>query len=209
MLLLPIQSPVAIQLTFEEKGDFYILRQKKLTILELSSFIYDFSLLHDCVALSTIPEYENYYFSQYFWYRKGRPLHPEHQLYLNKISYNSPLGLEVIIPATAAALGMPLLIIQAVEKIQNWKLNREKLKFEVEKLKLEVEKLRLEVQQKNGDNFKQDIELNNVLRKPESIETFHRIVKRIEERQLTATDMEIRILDSSNDDKKENEKNTR
>lgn len=199
MLLLlqqPIHSPVAIRLTFEEKGDFEILQEKKISLLELSNFIYDFSLLHDCLALSTIDEYKKYYFSHYFWYRNGRPLQPEHKLYLNKINHNSPLALEVVIPLTAAVLGMPLTIIKGIEMVRTWKIKEEKLKLEVEKLHLEVNK-------ENVDSFKQDIELQNVLLERESLAIFNRIVRRIEERQLTATDIEVTILD-----KKKNDNNT-
>lgn len=194
LLLLPIHSPVAIRLTFKEKGDFDILGQKKLALLELSSFLYDISLLYNCVALSVISDYDNYYFSRYFWYHKERPLRPEHRLYLNKINQNSPLELEVVIPLAATAAGIFWLIIQAIEKIQKWELNREKLK-------LEVEKLRLEVEQKNVERFKQDIELDNILEKQGAKKTFYRIVKRIEKRQLIAIDVEIKILESN---KKEN-----
>ena len=135
-----LQSATGIRLTFEEKKGYAIQGKNKMSMLELSSFLYDFNLLHDCLALTTLPDYKDYYFAQYCWYRKGRPLHKEHQLYVNKINHNSPLELEVIIPIAAAALGMPWVILQAIEKIQNWKLNREKLQLEINNQQLEKEK---------------------------------------------------------------------
>lgn len=173
-----------IKFTFDEKPDFDINGQKKLTVLELTSLLYDFTLLHDCIALTAIPDYKNYYFSRNFWYRKGRRLKPEHQLYLNKINHNSPLGLEIIIPLTVGSVTVPWLILQAVEKIQNWKLNREKLE-------LEIEKLRLDNHLKNMESFNKDIELSNLLKRREAIDTFYRVVKRIDERQLSATDIQV------------------
>ena len=124
-----------LRLTFEENSDFPINKHDAVSILELSSLLYDFNLLHDCVTLTALKDYNDYRFTQYFWYRKGRPLKPEHQLYLNKIHHKSPLMLEVLLPATLAGLTIPWLIIQATEKICNWRLNREKLKLEVENLR--------------------------------------------------------------------------
>jgi hypothetical protein len=79
MLLMPPRQ-TNIKLTFEENVDFTINGEKKLTILELSRFLYDFNLLYDCITLATLSNYENYQFSYNFWYRNGQPLKAEHKL---------------------------------------------------------------------------------------------------------------------------------
>jgi hypothetical protein len=117
---------VGLQLLFDEPTD--------ITLLELSSTFYDFGLLYDWSVLVTIPEYSGYRFGQGFWYRNGRPIFPEHRLYVRSIRQESPIAALLLIPAVAAGAGIPWALLQSIEKIQNWKLNRRKLEAEVEEL---------------------------------------------------------------------------
>lgn len=46
------------------------------TLLDVTSFLYDFNLLYEISRLALDPRYEQYRFSRYTYFRKGRPLAP-------------------------------------------------------------------------------------------------------------------------------------
>lgn len=117
------------------------IENKYPLLLDISSLLYDLVLTHDFSVIITEKEYFNYEFSQYFWYRQGRPIKPYHRIRTAKIIKESPLVLEVII----ASLGGIWVLLQIIDKVQNWPLNREKLKLEVEKLRCEQQILRNEL----------------------------------------------------------------
>lgn len=191
------ESPVKIKFTFKENGEYFIGDEAKVTIETLSSFLYDLNLLNDCLALALIDQYSDYNFSQFFYYRKGRPLKKEHKLYLNKINHNSPLGLEVIIPLAASAAGIPWLILQSAQKIRNWKLERRKLEIEVQKAELDLN-------EKKAKLVNEPLDIEEKLLKREALQTFNNILKRIENHPFFAVDVEIEMIepDYNNDNKK-------
>jgi hypothetical protein len=117
-------------------------------LLDISSLLYDFELLHDFSLILCVEDYSHYGFSRFFWYRNGRPIKREHKLRAARIVKESPLTIELILASVSISSGALWILLQAIEKIQNWKLNREKLKLEVEKLRIEKEKLRSELEQK-------------------------------------------------------------
>lgn len=178
MLLLLLPGVTYISFTFEENSNIELNSKRLVTIQELSTLLHNIEMLHECISLSAISDYENYRFTRFFWYRNSRKLKEEHQLYLNKINHNSPLGLEVIIPLTAGVLGIPWLLLQAVEKIQNWKLNREKLQLEVKKLR--------------GEQLQRDAQLDRILMEKNAWETFNRILQKIEASPFVGTNVTIR-----------------
>lgn len=100
-------------------------------LLSVSSLLYDLELAHDLSVLLSYPEYSSYEFSHYFWYRNGRPLSPFHRLRTFRITKNSPLTLEVVV----AAVGGIWILIQILEKVADWHVNREKSKLELEILR--------------------------------------------------------------------------
>jgi hypothetical protein len=176
---------VNMNFTFEEDEDLTLNDDPKVSVLELSSFLYDFTLLHDCITLAVVPEYQSYNFSPTFWFRNGRPLKDQHKLYLESISHNSPLGIEVIVPIVVGTVSVPWLLVQAIEKIQNWPLNREKLRLEVEKLELENEQRRLA-------NSEQQAKLESVMAERDANQTLSRILKRLEKHPFIGVDMKLR-----------------
>jgi len=189
-----------LKFKFKETSDVTLPGEQKLTVEQLSSFLYYLNSLYDCLALAAIPDYSYYKFSFYFWRRSDRPLRDEHKLYLDKINYNSPLGLQVIIPLTAGALGIPLLMIQAIEKVQNWKLNRKKLKLEEQKLELEIEQKKLElaqmqldIEQKRLDIQQQPVQLDNILHERKADKIFNQIMKQLKKNKLVAVKIEVEI----------------
>ena len=117
----------------------YIVRMRFLEesyphLLDISSLLYDLELSHDYGVLLSEKEHRNYQFSRFFWYRKGRPIEPYNRVKAAKITKASPLELTLVI----ASVGALWVLLQIVERVANWPLNRKKLKLETEKLELEV-----------------------------------------------------------------------
>jgi len=167
---------IKIRLVFED--------EKKPYFLDVSSLFYDFELLHDFSLLLYAEEYHYYRFSQYFWYRRGRPLKDEHRLRALKIIKESPLTVELILSIVAVSSGAIWVIVQAIEKIGNWKLSREKLK-------LEVEKLRHEKNIRYYDEQKARIEMENKLQERESWDIFNSLLKRLEINPIKLKDIDL------------------
>ena len=180
-----VPGSVALRLQFEESGD--------ISLLQLSSILYDLTLLHDCIALTTISKYKEYKFSQHFWYREGRPLNPEHMLYVKKISHKSPITLVTAITVTAVAIGIPWVMLQAIDKIRNWKLNSEKLELEVKNLKLDNKQLYIE-------NAKSKVDLESKLSERKAMETFLRITERIEKYKAPVIDAKFYVIGEDEND---------
>ncbi len=89
--------------------------------LELSSVVYDIGLLHDLTVLSVREEYRKYRLTRFFWYRKGRPVKPEHQLIVRSVSAASPITLDLAIPAAVGVATVFWLFVQSLAKISSWK----------------------------------------------------------------------------------------
>lgn len=109
--------------------------EKQSLMLDITSLFYDLELLHDLSVLVSEEEYKDFHFSQNFWHMNGRPIKDYHRLKVARIIKNSPLILEVVIPS----LGAIWVLLQIIEKIRNWDLNREKLELEVKKLRRDEE----------------------------------------------------------------------
>lgn len=138
----------------------------------ISSLFYNLELLHDFSVISSYNDYYTYNIdNQFFMYKSGRPIKPEHMARIGGISKNSPLSIELVI----VALGGLWALVQTVDKVLNWKFNREKLRLDIEKIGLDIEKMRYEAEIKrielesrrneavrNGVNF--DLERNIVRR---------------------------------------------
>jgi len=91
----------------------------------------------------------------------------------------------LILAGVSISSGALLMLLQAIEKIQNWRLNREKLKLEVEKLRMEGEKLRLELEQK--------------VKEREAFYILDPLVRRFEDIPLKLADIEIRLKEENKD----------
>jgi hypothetical protein len=108
------------------------------TLPEITNFLYDFNLIYEVGRLATDPEYDSFHFSRYIYFRKGRPLHDRDRLIVRQLRQESPLLLIAEIAAAGGTgFGAVWAVIQTIEKISNWRLNREKLKEEVAKLRRE------------------------------------------------------------------------
>lgn len=165
--------------------------EKGLAILDFSSFLYDFVLLHDFQVLCNIDEYREYtyksstwrgFYSGRFWLRKGRPIRDEDRLAVIAIDVHSPGSIVLGIGATVLSKTI-VPLIESAEKIVDWKFNREKARFEAEKAKYEA--------------FKAGYEADKALIERETAKVIHRresILLTEEELEYIKTGTEIRIL---------------
>ncbi len=173
-----VNNFVKIRLSFEE--------ERKPYLLDVSSLLYDFELLHDLSLLLFEKNYYDFKFSQYFWYRGGRPLKDEHRLRASKIIKESPLTVELLLSSVAVFSGAIWVIVQAIEKISNWKLNRIKLNLEIEKLEYENN-----IRFYNEQKAKADMEKK--LRERECMEIFYSLIKRLESNSIKLIDIDLYI----------------
>lgn len=157
---------------------------KKPYLLDISSLLYDFELLHDLFLIIYADEYKYYKIANYFWYRKGRPIKREHRIKTLKIEEGSPLTVKIIVSLIFALSGAFWALIQAIERISNWNLNRKKLKLEVEKLEKERNIKFYEEQQAK-------IEFEKKLSEREAWGKFNELLKRLEANPLKLKDLEI------------------
>jgi hypothetical protein len=107
-------------------------------LLDVTSFLYDFNLLYEFMRMGLDEQYFGYPFSQYSWTRKGRPLRAEDRLRVVRLQHESPIHLVTIAIATPGAVAAAWGILQIVEKITNWPLNRDILKLQRDKLRMDV-----------------------------------------------------------------------
>lgn len=120
---------IRMKLVFEE--------EKRPRLLDITTLLYDFELTHDFSLLLTAEEYSNYRFSGYFWRRNGRKLKSSHVLRAIRIEKRSPLTVEILIASIVVTSGSIWTLVQIIEKVANWKFNRQKLRLEIQKLERE------------------------------------------------------------------------
>lgn len=161
-----IISGYALELTFDEPSD--------VLLSDVSALLYDLELSHDFGLLLTVPTYESYTFDRYFWYRNGRPLQVEDRVRAGRISHESPLFVEIILPTIAGLWGL----IQIIQKVDTWKLEKEKLELEVRQLRRQ--------EQRNMDAIREDYaaQFDQRLETEEKRDILRALVNRLNESQL-------------------------
>jgi hypothetical protein len=156
-------------------------------LLSMSSLLYDIELLHDVSVILSYPEYEGTRMvAPYFFFRNGRPIRPDHMARAAKVVKQSPLTLEVAI----AAVGGLWVLVQIVDKVSNWSLNRKKLRLEIEKLEYETALKQLEL----ADS------LTERINRFEAERVEQQLVSRLEASEFRLTDMSVRPFDYRSDD---------
>lgn len=148
-------------------------------LLDISSLLYDFELLHDLSLILCAEEYIDYKFSRFFWFRNRRPIRKQHRLRASRITKESPLTVELILAGITVVSGALWALLQAIEKIRNWSLSREKLQREIEKLKSEI---RL-------------VELERKVREREADLVYDPLVKRLEDLPFKLADLKLEAVE--------------
>lgn len=110
--------PQAIKIIAEEKG--------VLELDNLSSFLYDLVLLHDRLLLSLSDEYDYKYHSTFYFYRRtGRRIKKSDKLFVKLVTKESPFVILVVIGAAASVVGLSWTLIKILEKLRDWKVEKE------------------------------------------------------------------------------------
>jgi hypothetical protein len=149
--------------------------------VSVSSLFVDLGLAHDLGVLLTHPEYEHYRFGSRFWMRNGRPIEPADRLRTFSIAKGSPLVLEIVI----SAVGGLWALTQIVDKVANWKLNRQKVE-------LEVAKLRQEQAMRHLDILQRRLKLEDAARARQAERISQALVQRFEKSELVLRDIDLR-----------------
>lgn len=113
------------------------------TITEVSTFLYDFNFVYEVFRLGTDPEYRGYEFSDQTWSREHRPISRDDQLHIVTLRHESPLLLIAAATVLPGAIGAVWGLLQIVEKIANWPLNRQMLQLQRDKLIADLQKMQL------------------------------------------------------------------
>jgi hypothetical protein len=177
-------------------GARYILKMRFLEesypdLLDISSLLYDLELSHDYGVLLSEKLHWDYQFSRFFWYRKGRPIEAYNRVKAAKITKASPLELTLVI----ASVGALWVLLQIIEKVANWPLNRKKLR-------LETEKLELEVAEKRSANLHHAIMVTREQRESrEGAAVVERqLVQRLAKSNLALLDIEVELFEENPED---------
>lgn len=92
----------------------------------LSSFLYDLVLLHDRLLLSLSDEYDYKYHSTFYFYRRtGRRIKKSDKLVVKMITKESPFVILVVIGAAASVAGLSWTLVKILEKLRDWKVDKE------------------------------------------------------------------------------------
>ncbi len=157
--------------------------EKQPYLIDVSSLLYDIELIHDLCLIIGAEDYSDYGFSRFFWYRNGRPIKQNHKLRAARIIKDSPLTIELLLTGIVAFPTSLWLLIQAIDRISNFRLNRRKLELEIEKLQLEVNTKRTELEQR--------------LQEKKSLEIFEALFERFNNNPIKLEDLELKAKDNS------------
>jgi hypothetical protein len=168
-----------------------------IALLDLSGFLYDFNLLFEVGRLATDPRYEGVSLNRRdLWYRRGRPLAPEDRLYVERLRSESPIELITILGAVGASFGAIWVLVQAVEKISNFRLNRAKLRLEVEKLQRESERETQPMRVVHEEH----IEL--LLHRRQAYPKIDNLTKRLADSPVEVRELDVRLISRIRDTKR-------
>ena len=107
-------------------------------LIDTSTFLYDFNLIYELARLTVDPEWDGLVVDEDAWSRDGRPLHEFERLHVVSLRQGSPLELVAVVTAAAGASAALWALVQVVEKLSNWRLNRDILRMQREKLRREL-----------------------------------------------------------------------
>lgn len=147
----------------------------------VSNLFTDLGLAHDLGVLLAHPDYDGYRFGNRFWWRNARPLQPAHRLRAFKIAQGSPLFLELL----CTAIGGVWTLIQIVDKVANWKLDRQKAELQFAKMRQDLALGEMEILQKR-------LELERVLQERHAQQIADTLIRRLRESEFELQDLDLR-----------------
>lgn len=166
------------------------------SLLEVSSFLYDFNLLYEVSRLGTDPNYGDFRFSNFVFYRTGRPLRSRDRLHVQALRQESPLLLIAVLAAAPSAVGALWGLVQIVEKVANAPLNRRKLRAEVEKLERENREAK-ERGKPSGETIWDPEQMRQILRIREAESFYDNVAGRLERSSVRISELDIEVVRES------------
>ena len=163
------------------------------TLLDISSFLYDVNLLYEFLRLSLDPGHGEFTFSQYAFYRRGRPLREVEQLHIQSLQLGSPIAILAVLADIGAAVAALGGLVAIVQNVYNAPLNRRKLAAEVEKLERENRPASREELVKAFEDLEG---LRRRLAARESEQLIQGIERRLETSAVRIKDIDIEVVTS-------------
>jgi hypothetical protein len=114
--------------------------EKVPMLLDIYAFLHDFNLLYEISRIATDPNYDYFFLSEIVFSRPDGlfiSMRDEDRLRVEKMTKESPMELVTVLAAVPIAVGAIWGIVQILEKVVNFRLNRRKLKAEIIKLERE------------------------------------------------------------------------
>jgi len=161
------------------------------SLFDISTFLYDFAMAYEISRLATDPTYEHVEFSRFVLYRNRFRIREQDRMFVWELRSESPFELTLVLAAVPIAIGALWGIVQIVEKITNWPLNRRKLRAEVEKLERENRS----VGQSNIRLVVTEKQFENLLARRNGKEVFELVRKRLAKSPIRIVNIEIRRID--------------
>ncbi|MBV9928115.1 MAG: hypothetical protein JOZ96_24060 [Acidobacteria bacterium] len=106
---------------------------------DVYTFLHDVNLIYEISRVATDPNYDFSLSELVYSREEGLNIHmrDEDRLHVESMSKNSPLELSTLVVAVPAAVGAIWGVVQIIEKVVNFRLNRRKLREEVRRLERE------------------------------------------------------------------------
>ena len=129
------------------------------SFLSVSSLFTDLLLVHDLVGALQLPGIPGLQVWPSLLAAEGAADRPVHQLRTLSIAKQSPLELGLVI----AAIGAIWAFVQIIDKVANWKLNREKLELDLIKAKQDIIKNNQEIALNELETMQKSASLEKVI----------------------------------------------
>jgi len=196
LLLLPADLPFDIELQV-------LAAETSLpSLLDVSSFLYDLNLGYELSRLAADSRYESFKITPYALYRNGRPLKNRDRFQVEHLSHSSPIELQGLLWGAPLAIGSVWGLVQIVEKISNWRLDRQKTELEIRKLAIENQRASRGGVSTNASSDLRRKRVQIYTEEEYSIVIHHRdemhlidgVTKRLEKSKVQISEMNIRFV---------------
>ena len=151
-------------------------------LMTITSTLYDLELAYDLSVILAYPEYGERKFGPHFWYRSARRIDEKHRLRAGTIIRQSPLLLELIVTAVGAAW----VLVQILDRVSNWRLNREKVRVEIDNLRKDGKLKDLEILERSRGQLP-------LSERPGAQETMDRLIRRFEHNDIDLLDIDFDV----------------
>ena len=145
------------------------------SLIDISSFLYEFNLLYEFTRLIVDPRYGDYIFSRFSGYRNAKRVVPEDQLLVEHLRVESPIALTVAVVLTIPSAAAIWALTQAFERIANFRINRDILRIQRDASCIQRDIL--ELQRDNLRRESASADASALLRFPETDEAFREQIR--------------------------------